>query len=72
MVKSAFVDPSLTGLSSANSINLGRLLPQMVYYVYASMLYKARTGKEPVIIVPSGNVGNSTGAFWAKAIGAPI
>ena len=72
MVKSAFVDPSLSGLSSANSINLGRLLPQMVYYVYASMLYKERTGKEPVIIIPSGNVGNCTGAYWAKAIGAPI
>lgn len=72
MVKSAFVDPSLSGLSSANSINLGRLLPQMVYYVYASMIYKERTGKEPVIIIPSGNVGNCTGAYWAKAIGAPI
>ncbi|MGN0907883.1 MAG: threonine synthase [Bullifex sp.] len=72
MVKSAFVDPSLSGLSSANSINLGRLLPQMVYYVYASMLHKERTGKEPVIIIPSGNVGNCTGAYWAKAIGAPI
>lgn len=72
MVKSAFVDPSLSGLSSANSINLGRLLPQMVYYVYASMLYKERTGKEPVIIIPSGNVGNCTGAYWAKDIGAPI
>lgn len=72
MVKSAFVDPELKGLSSANSINLGRLLPQMVYYVYASMLYEKRCGKKPIIIVPSGNVGNSTGAFWAKAIGAPI
>ena len=36
------------------------------------MLYKERTGKEPVIIIPSGNVGNCTGAYWAKAIGAPI
>ena len=72
MVKSAFVDPELKNLSSANSINLGRLLPQMVYYVYASVLYQKRCGKKPVIIVPSGNVGNCTGAFWAKAIGAPI
>lgn len=72
MVKSAFVDPELKNLSSANSINLGRLLPQMVYYVYASMLYQKRCGKKSVIIVPSGNVGNCTGAFWAKAIGAPI
>ena len=40
MVKEAFMDSSLTGLSSANSINLGRLLPQMAYYVYASNLYQ--------------------------------
>ena len=72
MVKDAFMDPELSGLSSANSINLGRLLPQMAYYVYASFLYKAIYGEEPVFIIPSGNVGNSTGAFWAKAMGAPI
>ena len=72
MVKDAFMDPSLSGLSSANSINLGRLLPQMAYYVYASSLYKEIYGREAVFIIPSGNVGNSTGAFWAKAMGAPI
>ena len=72
MVKEAFMDRTLSGLSSANSINLGRLLPQMAYYVYASSLYKAKYGKEAVFIIPSGNVGNSTGAFWAKAMGAPI
>ena len=72
MVKEAFMDRSISGLSSANSINLGRLLPQMAYYVYASSLYKAKYGKEAVFIIPSGNVGNSTGAFWAKAMGAPI
>ena len=72
MVKDAFMDSSLSGLSSANSINLGRLLPQMAYYVYASSLYKEIYGREAVFIIPSGNVGNSTGAFWAKAMGAPI
>ncbi len=72
MVKDAFMDPTLKGLTSANSINLGRLLPQVVYYVWSSFIYKARYGKEAVFIVPSGNVGNSTGAFWAKAMGAPI
>lgn len=72
MVKDAFMDPALKGLSSANSINLGRLLPQMVYYVYASMLYVRKHGTKPVVIVPSGNVGNSTGAYWAKLCGAPI
>ena len=72
MVKEAFMDPSLHGLSSANSINLGRLLPQMAYYVYASSVYKLRYGLDPVIIVPTGNAGNATGAYWAKAMGAPI
>ena len=73
MVKAAFVDPAYAaGLSSANSINLGRLLPQMAYYVYASMLYKKEHGVAPTIIIPSGNVGNSTGAYWAKEMGAPI
>ena len=72
MVKEAFMDKSLSGLSSANSINLGRLLPQMAYYVFASFLYREIYDAEPVFIVPSGNVGNSTGAFWAKAMGAPI
>ena len=73
MVKSAFVDPQYaSSLSSANSINLGRLLPQMVYYVYASMRYVKEKGRRPVIIIPSGNVGNCTGAYWAAAMGAPI
>lgn len=72
MVKDAFMDPELKGLSSANSINLGRLLPQMAYYVYASYLFILKYGKKPVFIIPSGNVGNCTGAYWAKAMGAPI
>ncbi len=75
MVKDAFMDKPLSqkwGLSSANSINLGRLLPQSVYYVYASQVFKQTYGKKPVIIVPSGNVGNSCGAYWAFTMGAPI
>ena len=73
MVKAAFMDPALKdGLSSANSINLGRILPQMVYYVYASMRYEEVHHKKPVVIIPSGNVGNCTGAYWAKEMGAPI
>ena len=72
MVKEAFMDPELHGLSSANSINLGRLLPQMAYYVYASSLYEAKHGEKAVFVIPSGNVGNATGAYWAKAMGAPI
>lgn len=75
MVKQAFMDLALVreyGLSSANSINLGRLLPQMVYAFYASLEVMIRTGKEPVVIIPSGNVGNSCGSYWARIIGAPI
>lgn len=75
MVKDAFMDKQLStkwGLSSANSINLGRLLPQSVYYVYSSYLYKAMYGENPNFIIPSGNVGNSCGAYWAFSMGAPI
>jgi threonine synthase len=75
MVKQSFMDTALVGqygLSSANSINLGRLLPQMVYAFHASLEALARTGEEPTMIIPSGNVGNSCGSYWAKIVGAPI
>ena len=75
MVKDAFMDTKLSekwGLSSANSINLGRLLPQSVYYVYASYLYTEAYNSRPTFIIPSGNVGNSCGAYWAFSMGAPI
>ena len=75
LVKEAFLSPNLAGrfrLTSANSINLGRLLPQTVYYVHASVLFQAETGEKPALVIPSGNVGNAVGAYWAKAMGAPI
>lgn len=75
LVKAAFRDESLARryrLSSANSINLGRLLPQMAYYVHASALYRAQRGPSPSLVIPSGNLGNALGAFWARAMGAPI
>lgn len=75
MVKDAFMDKDLSekwGLTSANSINLGRLLPQSVYYVYASHLFRSMYGENPNIIIPSGNVGNSCAAYWAFSMGAPI
>ena len=75
MVKAAFQSKVLSrewDLSSANSINLGRLLPQIVYFYYSSLLFLEKTGKKPVVIVPSGNVGNSTGAYWALELGAPV
>jgi threonine synthase len=75
MVKEAFMDKGLSmahNLSSANSINLGRLLPQSVYYVYASQVFEKAFGVKPTIIIPSGNVGNATAAYWAHTMGAPI
>ncbi|MGM0431723.1 MAG: threonine synthase [Spirochaetota bacterium] len=75
LVKQAFMDDGLReqyGLTSANSINLGRLLPQSVYYVYAAARFLKQTGNMPVVVIPSGNVGNAVGAYWAKEMGAPI
>ena len=75
MVKTAFADKSLAvdwDLSSANSINLGRLLPQIVYFYYSSLIFFKKTGEKPLVIIPSGNVGNSAGAYWAVELGAPI
>jgi threonine synthase len=75
LVKQAFADAdcrSRWDLSSANSINLGRLLPQAVYYVAASLEIKARTGDPASFIVPSGNLGNVTACVWARRLGAPI
>ena len=75
LVKSAFCDPiwqSSEGLSSANSINIGRLLPQITYYASSSLKFYRKYGKKPGFIIPSGNLGNATAAFWAKAIGFPI
>ena len=59
-------------LSSANSINLGRLLPQMVYYAATALAHQGRTGRAPGFIIPSGNVGNATACMWALRIGMPI
>lgn len=75
MVKEAFVDASLARsheLSSANSINIGRLLPQMVYYAQSSLQVWRETGEQANYIVPSGNVGNATACIFAKRAGLPI
>lgn len=75
LVKQAFVEPSLAAqwdLSSANSINLGRLLPQAVYYAATSVALHARTGAPASFIIPSGNLGNATACVWARRLGAPI
>ena len=62
--------------SSANSINIGRLVPQIVYYVYAyARLVKQgriQAGQEINVVVPTGNFGNILAAFYAKQMGLPI
>lgn len=63
-------------LSSANSINFGRLMPQIVYYLVAPMRLKARgelLESEVIdVVVPTGNFGNILAAYYAKIMGAPI
>jgi threonine synthase len=84
-VKSAFDDAAFRAeladehglkLSSANSINWGRLLPQVVYYVsaYADMVAAGGVvaGEPMDVCVPTGNFGNVLGAYYAKRIGVPI
>ena len=62
--------------SSANSINIGRLVPQMVYYVYAYTRLVAngeiKAGDKINVVVPTGNFGNILAAFYAKQMGLPI
>ncbi|NTW28312.1 MAG: threonine synthase [Coriobacteriia bacterium] len=84
-VKAAFADPSFAEmlhaehglkLSSANSINWGRLLPQIVYYAsaYADMVAGGGVveGRPIDVCVPTGNFGNILGAYYAKRMGVPI
>ncbi len=74
LVKAAFVDPELreVGLSSANSINLGRLLPQSSYYVWAVLQARALGLADAVFCVPSGNLGNLMAGVIAGEMGADI
>jgi threonine synthase len=76
IVKEAFMDKNLSkalSLTSANSINIGRLLPQTIYYAAASLWF-LRQNNRPCrgFVVPSGNLGNSVAALWAKRMGFPI
>ncbi len=75
MVKQAFMDPVLRQrlrLTSANSINLGRLLPQALYYIYAFVKLRSRLASELVFCVPSGNFGNLTAGILAWRWGLPV
>lgn len=71
MVKEAFVDPQLSHLplSSANSINIGRLLPQTLYYLWAA---RQLGGGAVNFCVPSGNLGNLTGGILAALMGQDV
>jgi threonine synthase len=75
MVKAALNDCALQAqspLSSANSISLGRLLPQMSYYAHAALTWR-REHVEPLnLVVPTGNLGNALAAVWVRAIGLPL
>ena len=83
-VKKLFGDKSLEALleskgfqfSSANSINIGRLVPQIVYYVYAYARLLANEeiagGEQINVVVPTGNFGNILAAYFAKRMGVPI
>ena len=82
LVKTAFTDNELRGklrLSSANSINIARLLPQSFYYTYAALIAKDRAAMDNkipdpavIMVVPSGNFGNLTSGLIAREMGAPI
>ena len=75
LVKEAFVDPELREqftLSSANSINIGRLLPQAAYYAAASLATFRDHGERLSFVVPSGNLGNAFACLAARRMGMPI
>lgn len=75
LVKAAFQNEHWQAqkrLSSANSINIGRLLPQMTYYAHASLQHWRAHGTRPHVIVPSGNLGNGLACLYARECGLPI
>ncbi len=76
LVKSAFMDADLNArlkLTSANSINVARFLPQAFYYFYAvAQLQKKGVDKNIVVCVPSGNFGNITAGLFGKKMGLPV
>lgn len=76
LVKAAFGNSELTkkhSLMSANSINVGRVIPQSFYYFWTSLQAKAAYPQRPLVYsIPSGNLGNLTGGLIAKKMGAPI
>jgi len=75
LVKQAFADDALrtaVPLSSANSISLGRLLPQMSYYAAAALRWRMLHDVPLNLAIPTGNLGNALAAIWTRALGLPI
>src|SRR5690606_17615545 len=75
MVKAALNDAELQGavpLSSANSISLGRLLPQLSYYAHAALNGWREHGTPLNFIVPTGNLGNALACLWVRELGLPV
>jgi threonine synthase len=75
MVKAALGTQAMAAerpLSSANSISLGRLLPQMAYYAHAALRTWRTDGEAMDVIVPTGNLGNAVACLWVRAMGLPI
>lgn len=75
LVKAAFQDGALNAryrLSSANSINVGRLLPQAVYHASASLQHWRSHGGTLNFVIPTGNLGNALSCLWARECGLPI
>lgn len=75
MAKAALADTDLRGarsLTSANSISLGRLLPQVAYYAHTAAAFRRAHGETLNLTVPTGNLGNAAAAYLAKRMGLPI
>jgi len=75
LVKAAMADARLSAafrFSSANSINIGRLLPQTTYYASTSLRHFQETGNKPGFIIPTGNLGNAHACIMAREMGLPI
>lgn len=75
LVKAAFNDQQVRErmtLSSANSINIGRLVPQSIYYFWAVIQMMATDGEKVLVCVPSGNFGNLCAGLFARQMGLPV
>jgi threonine synthase len=75
LVKEAFADHRFAGelnLTSANSINIGRLLPQLAYCAWAASRVRAETGETPGFVIPTGNLGHGVAALLARAMALPV